>query len=185
MMFGDVDKFQDRTYFDEHRYGNIYYEGRSHGMEIFAMVDADAYDFTLYDAHVTDPQAYLDYIERVATNWNADAAVSADDHIVMLSTCADTATNGRYVVFGVLRDEVYEDTFVEEAPAVVSRTLTIPGTQSEVPVMYLVLALILVALILIVALIIAHVHKKRQQRRARREARELSRDERNRRRYGE
>lgn len=171
MMFGDIDKFQDASYFDTHRYGNLYYGGTNHGMEFFAMVDADAYDFTLYNAHVTDHQAYLDYIRSIATNWRDDCIVSADDHIVMLSTCADATTNGRYVLYGVLRDVVYEDTSVEEAPATVTRTLTIPGTQGEVPVMYLVIAVILLVLFLIVILVLTNRNKRRKEREARRAAR--------------
>lgn len=51
-MFGDLDKFDDKTYFDEHQHGSLYYGNALHGLTVFAMVDGDAYDFTLYNPHV-------------------------------------------------------------------------------------------------------------------------------------
>lgn len=169
-MFGDIDKFDDETYFDEHQYGNLYYEGSNHGLEFFAMIDADAYDFTLYNSQVTDGTAYLSYLQSIARYWRSEAVPGADGHIVMLSTCADTATNGRYVLFGRITDETYEDTFVVE-PTIIQRTITTAGSEGSVPIHYLIIALILVALLLILILVLSYLNKVRARRRARREAR--------------
>lgn len=172
-MFGDIDQFDDETYFNEHQYGNLYYGGRNHGLEFFAMIDADAYDFTLYNSRVTDGATYLSYLQSIARYWRTEAVPGADGHIVMLSTCADTATNGRYVLFGRITDETYEDTFVEEQ-TIIQRTISTAGSEGSVPIHYLIIALILVALLLILILVLSHLNKVRARRQARRASRRRS-----------
>lgn len=178
-MFGDIDLFDDEDYFQSHRYGNLYYGGRNHGLEFYTMIDADAYDFQLYNPQVTDNQAYLDYLRSICRYWRDESAVTANDHIVMLSTCASTATNGRYVLFGVIRDETYEDTFITE-PTIVQRTLRTATTEGSMPIHYLVIAIIIVAILLILALVLARLNKARVERNRRNEARRAERDERRR-----
>ena len=41
--------FADQEFFDQHRYGSIYYNGVEKGLEIFEMLEVDAYDFNIYD----------------------------------------------------------------------------------------------------------------------------------------
>lgn len=36
-MFGDLDLFEEKEFFNEHRYGSLYFGGRLHGLTIFAM----------------------------------------------------------------------------------------------------------------------------------------------------
>lgn len=63
VMFGDVAKFADQEFFDQHRYGSIYYNGVEKGLEIFEMLEVDAYDFNIYDPGIQGEdrqQAYLD-----------------------------------------------------------------------------------------------------------------------------
>lgn len=161
-MFGDIDLFEDQSYFDSHRYGDLYYGGKNHGLELFAMIDADAYDFTLYNSQVTDGASYLVYMKSIARYWRDESNVHASDHIVMLSTCADTATNGRYVLYGVIRDETYEDTFVEEQ-TIIQRTIATAGNEGSVPILYLVIAVIVVLLLLAVVLVARHLGKERAE----------------------
>ena len=37
MMFGDVGLFADKEYFDEHPYGNLFFDGKDHGIEFYAL----------------------------------------------------------------------------------------------------------------------------------------------------
>ena len=103
-----------------------------HGLEIFAMAEADAYDFVLYNTHVgsagQDRQAYLDYVSSLASR-SRDIGTGADDRIVMLSTCADT-TNGRYVVFARITDTVPADPFSQDEGPSVFRSVTESGTSA-------------------------------------------------------
>lgn len=144
-MFGDLDKFTDQSFFDSHRYGSLYYGGRMHGLEIFAMVEADAYDFELYNPQVGESagarQSYLDQVLRKAS-WSRECGVGPGDHVVMLSTCAGN-TNGRYVVFARITDTVPKNSFAQAGNSVF-RSVT--GTES--PLRLLVLIAVLVAGIL-------------------------------------
>lgn len=157
-MFGDLDKFAEQSFFDSHEYGTIYYGGKMHGLQIFAMAEADAYDFTLYNPHVgtsaAAKRAYLDVVFDRASFARQEAA-GTDDHIVMLSTCADT-TNGRYVVFARITDSVPADPFAEPEAQQVVRSVTGSGSL----VRYIVIAAVL-ALVLIILHILLRKRRKR------------------------
>jgi sortase B len=118
MMFGDLDLFLERSFFDEHEYGNLYFGGKQHGLHMFAMIEADAYDFTIYDTEVTEEnqQEYLQHILDEA-KFTRDIGVEEGDHIILLSTCAGGLTNLRYILACKLTDETYEDPFYEEPTA--------------------------------------------------------------------
>ena len=45
-MFGDLADFKNRTFFDAHPSGNLYYGGSNHKVDFFAFLEADAYDST-------------------------------------------------------------------------------------------------------------------------------------------
>ena len=115
-MFGDVDKFMDQSFFQEHQYGNLYYNGENHGIEFYAALEVDAYDNTLYQpglATVEAQQNYLDYIQQHALNLR-QLSVTEQDHLVLLSTCATDMTNGRYVLVGKILDYEVANPFPEE-----------------------------------------------------------------------
>ena len=112
-MFGEIGEFSDKSMFDTHRYGNLYFGGKDHGIEFFAFVHADAYDSTIFTADVREGQrqAYLDGLLEKATH-KRDIGVSIDDRIVLLSTCSSDSTNGRDILVGRITDELYEDQFL-------------------------------------------------------------------------
>ena len=71
---------------------------------IFACVSCDAYDSHFYsqEAQVTKNLPALEhYIQSKSVNYRA-MNLKNGDHIIGLSTCADTKTNGRYILFGKL-----------------------------------------------------------------------------------
>ena len=113
-MFGDLSNFSDSTYFDSHRYGNLYYSGADHGIDFFAFINADAYDDYIYTPAVAGDtegqQAYLDYIASTAANYR-QIDVQPGDQIVVLSTCSSDATNGRELLIGKVTDEVYSNSY--------------------------------------------------------------------------
>ena len=121
-MFGDLDLFKTREFFNSHEYGNLYYGGRNHGLHLFAVLKADAYNSKLYTAKVKDSerQAYLDYLKEEAL-YQRDINVTPEDHIVFLNTCAEGSANARYVVMGKICEDTFEDPFPPEEKAVVER----------------------------------------------------------------
>ena len=48
-MFGDLKNFLERSYFDTHTSGSVYYESQWHGIEFFALLCVDAYDDVVYN----------------------------------------------------------------------------------------------------------------------------------------
>ncbi|WP_164121775.1 class B sortase [Sharpea azabuensis] len=103
-MFGDIDKFLDRSFFEKNTKGKLYTLDHVYKITIFACVSCDAYDSHFYsqEAQVTKNLPALEhYIQSKSVNYRA-MNLKNGDHIIGLSTCADTKTNGRYILFGKL-----------------------------------------------------------------------------------
>ena len=151
VMFGEIDEFWDKSKFDEHRYANLYYDGKDHGIEFFAFIHVDAYDSKVFTANVGDDerQAYLDNILAEAIH-ERDIGVTIDDHIVLLSTCSSDSTNGRDILVGRISDETYDDP-TAEAEAIGANINKGANNRDnvvkEIPVWTLLLVLIITALL--------------------------------------
>jgi sortase B len=111
-MFGDIDNFKDKKFFDEHPYANIYFDGKKHGIRLYAYILADAYDESLYrfvsNTDNADKKAYLSYINEHAYN-KRKMKVTVKDNIIVLSTCSEDITNGRFVLVGKLVDKPFKE----------------------------------------------------------------------------
>lgn len=115
-MFGGLDRFQQKQYFNQHQYGNLFYEGNDYGIEFFAFIRGDAYDWRLYDPGIQEPaarEAYLTYLLEKASQ-TRDLKVSGNDRIVLLSTCASEPTNGRHIFVGKLHNTPFKDPFYKK-----------------------------------------------------------------------
>jgi len=114
VMFGEIGDFSDKKIFDSHRYGSLYFDGQEHGIEFFAFLHADAYDLSVFSPGVKgleERQAYLDNLLAKAM-YSRDIGATADDKIILLSTCSSSSTNGRDILIGRLSNEQYDDPFV-------------------------------------------------------------------------
>lgn len=102
-MFGDVVEFVKEDYFEAHTAGTLYLTGSTWRITLFACVEADAYDGTIYNvtAHADGNEKLLQYIQEKAVQYR-EIGVTAQDSIIGLSTCAEAATNGRVILFGRL-----------------------------------------------------------------------------------
>ncbi|MDR0285795.1 MAG: class B sortase [Propionibacteriaceae bacterium] len=116
VMFGQVGSFREPAMFDEHRYGDLYFDGTNHGIEFFAFIHADAYDDAVYNLHLRDAdrRAYLDNLLAQATH-TRDIGVTTTDRLVLLSTCSATSTNGRDILVGRITGQTYPDPFPAES----------------------------------------------------------------------
>lgn len=114
-MFGDIADFADRAFFDSHRYGSLFYDGKTRGIEFFAFLEVDAYDDVYSPAveGVENQQGYLEQIMEQAV-YTRDLPVESSDHLVLLSTCTSLLTNGRHILVGRITEEVQPDPFYEE-----------------------------------------------------------------------
>lgn len=101
-MFGDVVQFVDQDYFDTHQSGTLFLTDRIYDIELFACIEADAYDRLIYNPGAEcEVDALLEYLQTDSTRYR-DIGVTKEDSIVGLSTCADAQSNDRVIVFGRL-----------------------------------------------------------------------------------
>ena len=66
-MFGDVGLFTEKKYFDEHPYGNLFFDGKDHGIEFYALLQADAYNERLFNVcpETSEAKVKKDYYIQV------------------------------------------------------------------------------------------------------------------------
>ena len=97
---------------DSHRYGSLFYEGKTHGIEFFffAFLEVDAYD-ELYTPAVEGEENRQGYLEQIMEQavYTRDLPVGTSDHLVLLSTCTSLLTNGRHILVGRITEEVQSD----------------------------------------------------------------------------
>lgn len=104
-MFGDVMEFADGEYFEQHKTGTLYLPHETYTVNLFAVIEADAYDRLIYSpGKECDMQALLDYLAASSTQYR-EIGVTASDRIVGMSTCVDAETNGRMILFGRLEEK--------------------------------------------------------------------------------
>ena len=103
-MFGDISKFTDADYFAAHPAGTLSLPDAAYTIELFACLEADAYDSAVYapETYAGGARPLLDYAKAHAVQWRNIGDMGGDDRIVALSTCAGAETNGRVVVLGRL-----------------------------------------------------------------------------------
>lgn len=116
VMFGQIADFQAADTFDTYRYGNLYANGRSWGIQLFCTLKADAYDRQVYKrgllSEAEDQQKYIDLLRDRAIRWR-DVGVAPGDRLIIMSTCSTASTNGRDLLVGRITDQTYENAFAE------------------------------------------------------------------------
>ena len=154
VMFGELESFSGKDVFDGHRYGNLYYDGRDHGIEFFAFIHTDAYDGEVFVLMGEEGrQAYIRNLLAEATQ-KRDVGITAGGRIVLLTTCSSDSTNGRDILAGRITDEVFTDKFkTQEANEKKSQAAADTGSLVE-SLFVLSLLLAVVLTICIAALIV-------------------------------
>lgn len=153
-MFGDLDKFKDKAFFDSHKYGSLFLGGKEYGIAFFMFLEADGYDWTLYNTNVRDKQAYLAYLQSMA-QFQREMDVTDTDRLVMLSTCASESTNGRYVLVGKFHKEAFENIYAQEHSAPRTRKAGFSVTENRwgMPTYFWAMAGLLLFLLLLLLLL--------------------------------
>ena len=148
MMFGDVGLFTEKKYFDEHPYGNLFFDGKDHGIEFYALLQADAYNEKLFSvcADTSETrQAYLQEIEANALH-RRNIKITENDHLVLLTTCTSEMTNGRNILVGRLTDQVYPEK--EKVRNMGTGIDELKEKLNQVPVLFWLILLIIVLLLI-------------------------------------
>ena len=164
-FFGCFDNYRDEEYFKKHRKANLYFDGKKHGVELFAFVIADAYDENLYTIHGRDNEEgkayYLDYVKNKAFHI-LPSKVTTDDTLIVLSTCTEDLTNGRFILVGKLLDKPYK-----EPPRDKNRTFGLglgnsTGIWALLPLWkWMILFAIIILMLIYAVSLVADRHRKR------------------------
>ena len=171
VMFGEIGDFSDRKIFDSHRYGNLYFGGKDHGIEFFAFVHTDAYDSSVFTPNMQGAQReeYL-YSLYAKTMHKRDVCVTAEDRIILLSTCSSRSTNGRDILVGRITDEVYDDLSPSAASSVGIRQTDagVPhSNEKKIPVLKILLVIILVIVIIACCLLTYYKRRRKKEKKQR------------------
>lgn len=104
-MFGDVAEFCSEKYFQSHKTGTLYLPDNStRKIAFFACIKVSASDSQIYSPYAQTQETmkvFLEYVKNKAVQYR-EMEVTEKDQIVGLSTCAETDTNGRILLFGKL-----------------------------------------------------------------------------------
>ncbi|MCR5666834.1 MAG: class B sortase [Eubacterium sp.] len=112
-MFGELHNFEDEEFFEENEYFYIYTPGHVKKYQIFAAYQNDNTNLNM--AYTFDDEdSYSDYIKNLSTirSMNAqtrDVELTTDNKLVTLSTCVAGNHDYRYLVQGVLIEDVETD----------------------------------------------------------------------------
>lgn len=116
-MFGDIDLFSNRNFFDTHKYGNIFYGQKHHGLQIVGFIETTAYDMSIYKSghfEASNLPTYIQNLKSKSSCWR-DINYNSNSKFLIMSTCSSDRTNGRSVLVALITDDVYENTFGEIA----------------------------------------------------------------------
>ena len=94
-MFGGLKAIADQDFFEANRYGTIFLLYETLTLEFFAYLVIDATDEQIYSAEPGD--GYLVYVRQHARQY-CDIALTEDDRIITLSTCAYEYDGARMVL---------------------------------------------------------------------------------------
>ena len=130
-MFGEIGDFLNKEVFESHRYGNLFFDGKNHGIEFFAFLHVDAYDSKVFSFNVqnVERQAYLDNLLANGIH-TRDIGATTADRIVLLTTCSPRTTNGRDILVGRISDEVFENPFPDTQARVGGGHFTVASPDS-------------------------------------------------------
>lgn len=101
-MFGELEYFQEQTYFEKHKFGKLYYKEQWHPIEFFSFLHVNAYDEQIYNTTLKDESDRLTYLDYIRTNAQhfRELSFQPEDRYIVLSTCTSSSTNGRHVLVG-------------------------------------------------------------------------------------
>jgi len=166
VMFGEIGNFHDFGYFNARRYGTLYFDGQTRGLEFFAFLHTHAYDETAFNVSVFDPDAkqqHLDYLLDLSIHIQEDVTLTTEDRLLLLSTCSDASTNGRDILVARIVNEIFDNPFETETQNRIIPTVSeLADIWFRLPV---VIKTILAALpLLLIFMVSVFIYKKKKRR---------------------
>lgn len=114
-MFGNVKDFEEKDYFEAHKYGDLYYDDTHYGVEIFAVFKEDGYSSFLKTRNPGEPEARQKYIDDIYEKaiQSRDIGVTTDDRLLLMYTCSNAVTNGRDLLAARITDNTFSNPYGE------------------------------------------------------------------------
>ena len=103
-MFGGIDHYEERDYFDTHRKGLLYSDLEKYEIEIFAVFEANAYDWSIYESNPVDMLAYLKELAKRSLYFEGECDELAQYRIVLLSTCSAAYNDDRHLLAAIIKE---------------------------------------------------------------------------------
>lgn len=115
-MFGDLEKFKDKNFFENHQFANIFLKNRNIGVEFFAFLTADAFDNGIYLTPLNDTDAKEKYLSNIRDKaiHRRNLDLNTNDKLLILSTCVGDSISDRYILVGKLLDKEVKNPFEEK-----------------------------------------------------------------------
>jgi len=166
IMFGEIGNFFDKNYFDARRYGEIFYDGQTYGLEFFVFAHTDAYDEKLFNVSVmedTRKHENLEHIFKISVHIREDITVTTDDRLLLLATCSSRSTNGRDILVAKITDEVHKNPFeIENTDKTNIPVINgLPGLWSGASLWVKISVIALPALLILMFIVLIYIKRKR------------------------
>ncbi|MDO5047849.1 MAG: class B sortase [Anaerococcus sp.] len=104
-MFGDLDKFKDKNFFDQNQKAYLISEDKKYDLKLFALSQSDGYDQYIFNptsiTNYQDQKKFIDYIKEKSINFR-DIDLGENQRIIALSTCQSDNISARLILFGVI-----------------------------------------------------------------------------------
>lgn len=163
-MFGDLELFKDKEFFDIHRYGAIHKDGEGiKGIEFFAFLKTVGSDPDILSIAKTrtDKPDLIDHIYEIA-DFSRKLDFSDDENLVVFDTCDFTITNGRSILIGRLTDKVEDNIYQEEVKTNNFSNLLTKNHEID----YLLTLIVVWCLLVIIYLIFELINLKKKEEEA-------------------
>lgn len=100
-MYGDVSEFLDDSYFEKHQTGKLYTLDKEWTLEVFSIVKANPDNNMIFETYQYRDAGIgsLDTFLRENSTHYRDIGIQPTDQIISLSTCYNSDTNGRAILF--------------------------------------------------------------------------------------
>lgn len=105
-MFGEIGNFTEEAYFNNHPHGKLETPAGTYKIHFFACSRTLTNNQKIFSVGTanSNPKETLAEIQKTAVQ-SRDIEVGENDRIVALSTCENSTTSGRIILFGVLKGE--------------------------------------------------------------------------------
>ena len=102
-MFGDIVKYSKRDFFNNHKKGILITEDKIYDIEVFAYMKTSAYDSKIYNSsQITNKPQLDEFLKYIKGKSKYFVKLNDIEKVIAFSTCDDSLTDGRSVLFAKL-----------------------------------------------------------------------------------